>query len=224
MALTRNPSRGLQRQIDLTTAVCQERLLATHVRHVVALVDLVSDRLPFDAALDIYARVIKLTAEQARNVGSRALAAIGRRHGLPEVDDLHGLAEDDEPEEAGTEGQGRFDTMFSRVRRRIRGRVEDELRTRINLAAARAEDDLFDTHVENALVFARAVSDEMPLHDAVDLYLDVMAVPDGVSDVIFNRALRTVADDALPPLPGRRAARPEGEPARAGGGSPEAAA
>lgn len=217
MALTRNQSRTTQRQIDLTTAVCQERLLATHVRHVVALVDLVSDQIPFDAALDIYARVLKLSAEQARNVGSRALAAIGRRNGLPETEDPEIALLDDEPEDRedhsrADPGSGRFDEMFSRVRRRIRGRVQDDLRQRINLAAARAEDDLFHTHVENALIFARALADESPLHDSVDMYLEIMAVPEGVSDVIFNRVLRTVADQELPPVSASRAPKREGDP------------
>lgn len=81
MALIKSMSRTLQRQVDLTTAVCQERLLAMHVRHVLALVDLVSDRMPFDDALDIYVRILRLTPEQARNIGSRALAELGRRGG-----------------------------------------------------------------------------------------------------------------------------------------------
>lgn len=204
MALTRKISRTMQRQVDLTTAVCQERLLSTHVRHVLALVDLVAEELPFDSAVDIYARILRLTPEQARNVGSRALAAIGRRSGLTEADELNLDLSDDESdlddgaERAGDEG--RFDAVFSRVRRRIRGRVKDDLRQTINLAAARAEDSLFETHVQNALVFGKALAEEVPLHEAVDLYLDVMAIPEGVSDVIFNRALRVVADDVLPPL------------------------
>lgn len=209
MALTRKISRAMQRQVDLTTAVCQERLLSTHVRHVLALVDLVQEELPFDSALDIYARILRLTPEQARNVGSRALAAIGRRSGLTEADELNlDLSEDDDAEEAprGSE-EGRFDAVFSRVRRRIRGRVKDDLRQTINLAAARAEDSLFETHVQNALVFGKALAEEVPLHEAVDLYLDVMAIPEGVSDVIFNRALRIVADDVLPPMDATRVPR-----------------
>lgn len=218
MALNRNTSRALQRQVDLTTAVCQERLLATHVRHVLALVDLVSDQIPFDSALDIYVRILRLTPEQARNVGSRALAAIGRRSGLPEVAelDLESMADaaDREEEHEEVRGEGRFDAVFSRVRRRIRGRVQEDLRHRINLAAARAEDDLFATHVENTLIFGKALADEVSLVEAVELYLETMSIPDGVSDVIFNRALRTVADDVLPPLShvraGRRVVEPSG--------------
>jgi hypothetical protein len=208
VALTRSNSKALQRQVDLTTAVCQERLLATHVRHVLALVDLVADELPFDNALDIYARILRLNPEQARNVGSRAFATLGRRSGVNEEAGGFALLDDDLHDDGGAEpasggdsdGGGRFDAVFSRVRRRIKGRVQEDLRNRINLAAARAEDHVFTTHVENALIFAKALADEMPVHEAVDLYLDIMSIPDGVSDVIFNRALRTVADDKLPPL------------------------
>lgn len=213
MALTRKISRTMQRQVDLTTAVCQERLLSTHVRHVLALVDLVEPELAFDSALDIYARILRLTPEQARNVGSRALAAIGRRTGLTESDDLNlELPEDDADLDEGSDversaDEGRFEMVFSRVRRRIRGRVKDDLRQRINLAAARAEDSLFETHVHNALVFGKALAEEVPLHEAVDLYLDVMTIPEGVSDVVFNRALRLVADDVLPPLDPTRVPR-----------------
>lgn len=207
MALMRNTSRTMQRQIDLATAVAQEKLLATHVRHVLALVSLVQGEVPFDNALDIYSRILRLNPEQARNVGSRAFAELGRRDGGvgAEGDHAPALLEDDHADREDArrgpdQGGGRFDMVFSRVRRRIRGRVENDLRQRINLAAARAEDDLFEKHVANALEFARALSSEVPLHEAVDLYLEIMSVPDGVSDVIFNRALSRVAAAELPPL------------------------
>ena len=205
MGLTRNTSRAMQRQIDLATAMAQEKLLDTHVRHVLALVELTTGQLPFDTALDIYARILQLNPEQARNVGSRAFAELGRRTGVERGDEVT-LLEDDaaDREEAAARPEpgegGRFEQVFSRVRRRIRGRVHDDLRHRINLAAARAEDDLFERHVANALEFARALAAEVPLHEAVDQYLEIMTVPEGVSDVVFNRALRRVADSELPPV------------------------
>jgi hypothetical protein len=138
-------------------------------------------------------------------VGSRAFADLGRRNGV-ERDEEVTLLEDDaaDREDAGRPSGGdggRFELVFSRVRRRIRGRVHDELRHRINLAAARAEDDLFEQHVANVLDFARALHAEVPLHEAADLYLEILAVPEGVSDVVFNRSLRKIADQELPPLP-----------------------
>lgn len=200
-------SRAVQRQIDLTTAVCQERLLATHVRHALGMVDLVSGTLPFDDALDIYVRILRLNAEQARNVGSRALAELGRRSGLPVDDvDLPSPDPEEEPhrEEDGARADGRADAVFSRLRRRLQGRVHAELRQRINLAAARTEDDLFGAHVDNALLFVKALREEMQAPEAVDLYLDTMALPDGLGDMVYNRALRLIADQVLPPLPGSR--------------------
>ncbi|HYJ78544.1 MAG TPA: hypothetical protein VEW03_02985, partial [Longimicrobiaceae bacterium] len=185
-----------------------ERLLAVHVSHVLALVDLVEGELPFDSALDIYARILRLNPEQARNVGSRAFAELGRRGGITlDPQGEAALLEDDaadheDARRAAEDDSGRFEQVFSRVRRRIRGRVQGDLRHRVNLAAARAEDSLFEQHVDNALQFARALAAEVSLHEAVDLYLEVLAVPEGVSDVVFNRALRSVADAELPPVDG----------------------
>lgn len=207
MALMKSASRAVQRQVDLTTAVCQERLLATHVRHVLAMVDLVADKLPFDDALDIYVRVLRLTPEQARNVGSRALAELGRRDetALQRATTESagaGADPDDEPIAEAREGAPRTDALFARVRRRVRGRVQEDLRERINLAAARTEDDLLGTHVENALIFVRALANnDTPAPDAVELYLETMMLPEGTADVIYHRALRTIADKVLPPLP-----------------------
>lgn len=204
VALTRNNSRPSQRQIDLTTAVCQERLLATHVRHVLALVDLVSDQLAFDSAVDIYVRVLRLNPEQARNVASRALAALGERGVVPAQHGVAPIAESDEDlsDASADEGvRGRSQQTFARFRRRIRGRVQEDLRHRINLAAARAEDTLISAHVANALTFVKTF-DEMGTSEAAELYLETMSVQEGVADVIYNRALRTIADDALPPVEG----------------------
>lgn len=214
VALLKNSSRALQRQVDLTTAVCQERLLAAHVRHVVAFVDLVSDRLAFDDALDIYVRVLRLTPEQARNVGSRALAELGRRDGAVDREAPRSAASlpepEPEPEDAADEQTqgGRSDALFARLRRRVRGRVQEDLRERINLAAARTEDALLEAHVENALIFIRALSEELSAPDATELYLDTMMLPEGLADVVYNRALRMLADRVLPPVPGA-AERPE---------------
>lgn len=204
MALMKSTSRALQRQVDLSTAVCQERLLATHVRHVLAFVDLVSDRLAFDDALDIYVRILRLTPEQARNIGSRALAELGRRDRGAAAAAEAALAEPREPEREEDEDHavagGRSDALFSRLRRRVRGRVQDELRNRINLAAARTEDDLLETHVDNALIFVRGLAAELSQPEAVELYIDTMMLPEGLSDVVYNRSLRRLADKVLPPV------------------------
>lgn len=203
MALIKSMSRSLQRQVDLTTAVCQERLLSTHVRHVLAFVDLVSDRMQFDEALDVYVRILRLTPEQARNIGSRALAELGRRGDDPAAtlaQEPESDAEEERPRTA--EGGGRSDALLSRLRRRVRGRVQDELRERINLAAARTEEGILQTHVHNSLSFARALTSELSASESIELYLETMMLPEGTADVVYNRALSIIAEQVLPPLPG----------------------
>lgn len=215
MALMKSSSRALQRQVDLTTAVAQERLLATHVRHVLAMVDLVADRLPFDDALDIYVRVLRLSPEQARNVGSRALAELGKRErsggrAVPRDASVTDLDKEDREEEPPAHAtQGRSDALFSRLRKRVQGRVQEDLRYRINLAAARTEDDLLQTHVENALLFVKALDNQLSEPDAIELYLETLMLPEGAADVIYHRGLREIADQVLPPLPASTAATPD---------------
>jgi hypothetical protein len=83
----------------------------------------------------------------------------------------------------------------------VRGRVQDELRERINLAAARTEDGILETHVHNSLSFARALASEVSASEAIELYLETMMLPEGVADVVYNRALSIIAEKVLPPLP-----------------------
>src|SRR3982751_5289576 len=104
VGLTRNTSRAMQRQIDLATAMAQEKLLDTHVRHVLALVELVAGEIPFDTALDIYSRILHLNPEQARNVGSRAFAELGRRTGVAPEGELALLEDDAEDREEAARG------------------------------------------------------------------------------------------------------------------------
>lgn len=205
MALIKSMSRSTQRQVDLTTAVCQERLLSAHVRHVLALVDLVSDRMEFDEALDIYVRILRLTSEQARNIGSRALAELGRRGEHPPAplaDRPGGEPEYEEERVLGEAGQGRSAELLSRLRRRVRGRVQDDLRERINLAAARTEEGILQTHVHNSLSFVRALAAELSASESIEMYLETMFLPEGLADVVYNRALSVIADQVLPSLPG----------------------
>src|SRR5690606_22685140 len=154
---------------------------------------------------DIYVRILRLTPEQARNIGSRALAELGRRGGETADVVRQPAVRETEPEEevrARPEGGARPDALLSRLRRRVRGRVQDELRERINLSAARTEDGILETHVHNSLSFARALASELSASESIELYLETMMLPEGVADVIYNRALSIIAEQVLPPVPG----------------------
>src|SRR5690606_5608883 len=54
-------SDSIKRRIELAVAVAQERLLATHVRHALELIQIVGEQVPFENALAIYTRMLRLS-------------------------------------------------------------------------------------------------------------------------------------------------------------------
>ena len=67
-------SEGMRRRVELAIAVSQERLLATHVEHALRLIRLVGDQVPFENALGIYTRLLRLSEDEARVITTRALS------------------------------------------------------------------------------------------------------------------------------------------------------
>lgn len=184
-------SESIRRRIELAVAVAQERLLATHVRHALGLIQLVGDQVPFENALAIYTRMLRLSEDEARVITTRALATLGeqgvRGEVWPELSAAQAPAER-EPRKS----------FMNLMRSRLRGRVNDELRRQVELAAARTEIAILHTHVENALQFVELLEQEMPFIEAVELYLDALQVRDSIAEVTAYMALARLADEHLP--------------------------
>lgn len=189
-------SEGARKRVELAVAVAQEKLLATHVDHALDLIALVDDQVSFTDALEIYGRLLRLEEDAAQNISTRALAILGEK-----VDDGAPVPEKrpeppPEPESAEGETEGR--SLFGSLRNRLRGRVNEPLRRKIEFIAARTEVALIRTHVENAVYFVGILRDEMEEKEAVELYLDALDVRESVAEVTYYLALSRVADDILP--------------------------
>ncbi|HEX6941224.1 MAG TPA: hypothetical protein VF158_17645 [Longimicrobiales bacterium] len=200
-------SQPVRRRVDLAIAVSQERLLATHVEHALDLIELVGDQVPFDDALDIYTRLLRLSDDEARIITTRALAFLGedgsQRKSWPER-----MAEADA---AADLGRARFG-LFGNLRQRFRGRINENLRRWIELEAARTEVALLGSHVENALSFVEILDEELPFTEAVELYLEALDVRESIGEVVYYLTLARLNERLIP----ERHARPIGsEPARA---------
>lgn len=233
---TKMLSPTVRRRLELATAVAQERLLATHVEHALGLIEMVGDQVPFDSAMDIYNRLLRLSAEEARSITTRALAHIGEHAVAAEIwPELMARSARAEPqrdrEGSGSKQAPRADAppaarsraLFSGLRQRIRGRVNDDLRQRIELAAARTEVALLRTHTDNALAFVEVLEEELSLPEAVETYIEALDLRDTVAEMVYYHALAHVADQRLPPR--RTTARlPAGRPALPAVASPDAPA
>jgi hypothetical protein len=85
----------------------------------------------------------------------------------------------------------RENRVFGWFRRR---RLNDDARRRLVIALARAEDELIETHVQNALDVITAVGDALPLDKVLDVYLEAMEPGATRSTLIARRVLASLED------------------------------
>ena len=187
-------SETMRRRIALAIAVAQERLLSTHVAHALKLIQIVGDQVPFENALSIYTRLLRLSDDEARVITTRALATLGERAARSDV--WPEMVAEPEPDD---EPDARRPFNFMNImRQRLRGRVNEDLRRWVELAAARTEVALLETHVENALNFIELLEKEQPITESVELYLDALEVRESIAEVTYYLALARMADRYLP--------------------------
>lgn len=207
---SRDLSEGLRRRVELAIAVSQERLLSTHVDHALRLIQLVGEQVPFENALGIYTRLLRLSDDEARVITTRALAILGEqtRETRDYVEPMM------EPPDPSDDDSPR--SFLRNMRQRLRGRVKDDLRRWVELSAARTEVAILNAHVENALNFVDLLVKEQPSSEAVELYLDALEVRESVAEVTYYLALARLADEELPDVK-RSSAETRTVPHAAGG-------
>lgn len=74
----------------------------------------------------------------------------------------------------------------------FRKRLSAEARRKLMIAAARSEEAVVETHVENALELLEDLGDEVDLDRGVELYLEVMSLADPLASTVTNRVLARV--------------------------------
>lgn len=83
-----------------------------------------------------------------------------------------------------------------------RKRLSEAGRRRVVIALARAEEDLIEVHVRNALDLFDAVGEEMPFDRALELYLDTMDVTEPRASIVARRVMARL--ESAPERRGRR--------------------
>lgn len=191
---SRDLSESTRRRIELAIAVAQERLLSTHVDHALRLIRLVGEQVPFENALGIYTRLLRLSDDEARVITTRALAILGEQtRDTPDYSEA--VMQAREPDASENESSRSF---LRNMRQRLRGRVKDDLRRWVELSAARTEVAILNTHVENAVNFVELLEPEMASAEAVDVYLDALEVRESVAEVTYYLVLARIAEAELP--------------------------
>jgi hypothetical protein len=70
-----------------------------------------------------------------------------------------------------------------------RRRMSDEGQKRLAVALARAEEAIIEAHVDSALDVIEAISEELPLDRALEVYLDALEENDQRAEIIARRVL-----------------------------------
>ncbi|HUG39080.1 MAG TPA: hypothetical protein VMM12_01275 [Longimicrobiales bacterium] len=201
-------SEGARKRVELAVAVAQEKLLSTHVDHSLDLIALIDEQVSFTDALEIYGRLLRLDDDDAQNITTRSLAILGEKAGDAPVVEPKRPPPRPEPEDEDREPNGR--SLFGGLRNRLRGRVNEELRRKIEFIAARTEVALIRTHTDNAVQFVGILHEELEEKEAVELYLDALDVRESIAEVTYFLALSRLADDILPAHGSSLAARRRG--------------
>lgn len=166
----------LRRQLDITAALARKRLMEVHFRQAMELIEHTEGLLDPRRALDIYARLHKLLPGEAATVSQDVFVALGRRT-LPKP-----LNVDAEPHDNGWEDT---DSTLRLIRRRLRGRVNKDLREWVEFHTGRTETAIFWAHVDNAHDFVDVLERSRSASDAVGLYADELGLSPSWTEIIY---------------------------------------
>lgn len=185
-------SADLRQQLEISSALARERLMDVHFRYAMEFVDRARADVDPSRVLSIYSRLHRLRNEEVNDLHHRIFVALGRRG------KRKSLTSGDAEEERSPESPR---TIVGQIRRRLRGRVNTELREWVEYHTGRAETELLWAHVENALTFAELLEEVCGIGEAVTLYAEELEVPDSRSETIYYLALAHRSANTVTDLP-----------------------
>jgi hypothetical protein len=99
---------------------------------------------------------------------------------------------------ADDDGSSSWD-LLRQPRRVVRGVIERQRRNErieriVQLALARAEENIIRTHVENAIGFVALLEEQLPLDRCVQQYLTAVGLAGGRAQAVFQRTMARLAD------------------------------
>jgi hypothetical protein len=173
-------SSALRRQLEVTVALANERLMEVHHRYVMEFVDHAREQVEPARAIRIYARLHSLRDEDATRLHQQAFVSLGRRN-PPKP----GRSTAPEP----SSGPDTPQSILGIIRKRLRGRVNVELREWVEGHTGRAETELLWSHVENAIQFVELLEPSLSVGEAVELYAAELGVPPSRVETIYYLTL-----------------------------------
>ncbi|HEU4700194.1 MAG TPA: hypothetical protein VFS40_13505 [Gemmatimonadales bacterium] len=194
---------ALRPRLQVAYARAWEALAETHCAEAVRFVRLVAAHLPADEALQRYFREVGVPSPMQESVRARAVIAL--------EEELEAAAERAASSPAATAAPVldawallRPEQLVEAVKRRAQ--LVEETNLACQLAASLADEAVCVAHVRNAIAVARALSEALPLNEAIMHYIRAFDLPMVESQLVFQRALAQLAERHPILAPPRRAA------------------
>jgi hypothetical protein len=184
MSLRRIPD-ALRLKVGVAYAMAWEALVDTHARQAVQFVSEFAPRLAVLDAMTLYFRVTAVAESMREVVRARALASL-------EPDVLPPLTSF--PTLTGWQ-RLRIDLWLECRRQRVRH--HEKTLELARMVGARAAEAVIATHVDNAVGFTHLVTGVIPANAAIDRYLREFSLPDGLAQMVRQRAQARVAGREL---------------------------
>jgi hypothetical protein len=180
-----------RRELMVTAAVAREALLQMHVTRAVKLIELSGNRVSVMRMLSIYARVQELSKADDETISNRVLALLGnRRKGQNAPAAVYVEGEEENP------GVNR--SLFGSMRDRMKGRRFHDLRRWVELHTGSTQAALIEIHVRHALRFVYELNETHAVVDALEVYRELVEVPDNLTDALYIYVLDRLAAEELP--------------------------
>lgn len=174
---TRRLPPAVMDKVRMATAVAAELVLQEHVQSAVELVEQGADRAPVHSLLSAYVRLHYLDGPESAQLRERVLAMLGRS-----------------PERAGPLNGPR--SPLTRLRRRLRGRVNPELRDWVERHTACVELTVVDLHAESALRMVDLVGEHASTNEGIRLYTEMLNLRPAVAEMVRLKVLKRLHDQA----------------------------
>jgi hypothetical protein len=158
---------------------------------------------PLEESLPRYLREMDLDATMASAIRTRVLTGVEEEPPVAPHDLFDAptgtFPEDMDDDEDGDDGW----SLLRQPQRVVRGVIRrqkrnDEMHRIVQLALARAEENVIRTHIENAIGFV-ALLEQQPFDRAIETYLTAVGVAGSRAQAVFQRTMARLADVHLAP-------------------------
>ena len=180
-----------RRELMVAAAVARESLLQTHVTRALKLIELSQNRVSVLRMLSIYSRVQELSKADDEAITNRLLALLGNR-----------ARKGTQPATVYVPGEeeipGERKSIVGVMRERLKGRRLHDLRRWVELHTGSTQAALLEIHVRHALRFIDELNESHAVVDALEIYRELVEVPDNLTDALYIYVLDRLAAEELP--------------------------